>query len=75
MIRNGADWQAWVGLSWSICDSHLDSDFFPAHIGHFVPLAKLADFLKAGVHVKVLLAGAPVCCQLAFVLGITCSTL
>jgi len=27
-----------------------------AHIGYFVPLAKLADFLQAGVHVKVLLA-------------------
>ena len=27
------------------------------HIGYFVPFTKLADFLKAGVEVKVLLAG------------------
>lgn len=29
-----------------------------AHLGYFVPLAKLADFLTASVEVKVLLAGA-----------------
>lgn len=28
-----------------------------AHLGYFVPLAKIADFLTAGVEVKVLLAG------------------
>lgn len=28
-----------------------------AHLGYFVPLTKIADFLKAGVAVKVLLAG------------------
>ena len=28
------------------------------HIGYFVPLTKIADFLRAGVEVKVLLAGA-----------------
>lgn len=28
-----------------------------AHCGYFVPLTKLGDFLKAGVRVKVLLAG------------------
>ncbi|KAH8826789.1 tyrosine--tRNA ligase, cytoplasmic [Flagelloscypha sp. PMI_526] len=28
----------------------------PAHIGYFVPLTKIADFLSAGVEVKVLLA-------------------
>ncbi|KAF8152370.1 Aminoacyl-tRNA synthetase [Crassisporium funariophilum] len=28
-----------------------------SHIGYFVPLTKMADFLRAGVHVKVLLAG------------------
>lgn len=34
-------------------------NFFPtAHLGYFVPLAKIADFLTAGVEVKVLLAGA-----------------
>lgn len=27
------------------------------HVGYFVPLAKIADFLRAGVQVKVLLAG------------------
>jgi len=34
-----------------------------AHLGYFPPLAKLADFLTAGVEVKVLLAGQsdPVC--------------
>jgi hypothetical protein len=31
----------------------------PAHIGYFVPLTKIADFLKAGVQVKILLAGKP----------------
>jgi tyrosyl-tRNA synthetase len=31
--------------------------FFSAHIGYFVPLTKIADFLKAGVEVKILLAG------------------
>ena len=30
---------------------------YTAHLGYFVPLAKLADFLTAGVEVKVLLAG------------------
>lgn len=30
-----------------------------AHIGYFVPLTKIADFLKAGVQVKILLAGKP----------------
>lgn len=29
-----------------------------AHIAYCVPLIKIADFLSAGVHVKVLLAGA-----------------
>ena len=28
-----------------------------AHIGYFVPLTKIADFLRAGVEVKILLAG------------------
>ncbi|KAG6334820.1 hypothetical protein ID866_4272 [Astraeus odoratus] len=28
----------------------------PAHIGYFVPLTKIADFLRAGVEVKILLA-------------------
>lgn len=28
-----------------------------AHIAYCVPLIKIADFLSAGVHVKVLLAG------------------
>ena len=28
-----------------------------AHIGYFVPLTKIADFLRAGVEVTVLLAG------------------
>ena len=28
------------------------------HCGYFVPLTKLGDFLKAGIEVKVLLAGA-----------------
>lgn len=35
--------------------------FWPArtaHLGYFVPLAKLADFLTASVEVKILLAGA-----------------
>ena len=27
------------------------------HVGYLVPLTKLADFLRAGVNVKVLLAG------------------
>ena len=30
-----------------------------AHIGYFVPLTKIADFLRAGVEVTVLLAGMP----------------
>lgn len=28
-----------------------------AHIGYFVPLTKIADFLRAGVEVTILLAG------------------
>lgn len=28
------------------------------HVGYLVPLTKLADFLRAGVNVKVLFAGA-----------------
>ncbi|WVQ82221.1 hypothetical protein IAT38_004349 [Cryptococcus sp. DSM 104549] len=32
------------------------------HIAYCVPLLKIADFLTAGVHVKILLAGE--CCQL-----------
>lgn len=38
---------------------HLDvwNCFLKAHIGYFVPLAKIADFLRAGVRVKILLAG------------------
>lgn len=37
-----------------------------AHIGYFVPLTKIADFLRAGVTVKILLAGAlsPLCTRL-----------
>lgn len=31
---------------------------FAAHIGYFVPLTKIADFLRAGVEVTILLAGA-----------------
>lgn len=30
---------------------------YAAHIAYCVPLLKIADFLTAGVHVKVLLAG------------------
>ena len=37
--------------------SRLLISFIAAHLGYFVPLAKLADFLTAGVEVKVLLAG------------------
>lgn len=31
--------------------------YVSAHIGYFVPLTKIADFLRAGVEVTVLLAG------------------
>ena len=34
-----------------------ESPLDAAHIGYFVPLTKIADFLRAGVEVKVLLAG------------------
>jgi hypothetical protein len=32
------------------------NDEFPAHIGYFVPLTKIADFLRAGVEVSVSLS-------------------
>ncbi len=35
------------------------TSFYIAHIGYFVPLTKIADFLRAGVEVTILLAGAP----------------
>lgn len=40
-------------IHWSGTPTHS----LAAHCGYFVPLTKLGDFLKAGVRVKVLLAG------------------
>ncbi len=40
----------------SLCFT-LNSSTLPAHIGYFVPLTKIADFLRAGVEVTILLAG------------------
>lgn len=50
------------GTSVQASPLNLGTDFslyplFLAHLGYFVPLAKIADFLTAGVEVKVLLAG------------------
>lgn len=42
-----------------------DGSYGTAHLGYFVPLTKIADFLKAGVAVKVLLAGKLILCACA----------
>lgn len=37
--------------------AEVDRSLHTAHIGYFVPLTKIADFLRAGVEVTILLAG------------------
>ena len=41
--------QCTTAMSWSLLTN---MDGSPAHVGYFVPLTKIADFLKAGVKVR-----------------------
>ena len=38
-------------LHWALSPMKVHSFFLPAHIGYFVPLIKIADFLRADVEV------------------------